>query len=199
MRARLKILFWAIGILAFVSCGMALDDEDPDWPEAEESVPVADVVYVATPHDVVAKMLDFAQISKEDLVYDLGCGDGRIVATAARKYGCTAQGFDINPVRVKEARATAEKYGVRDRVTIERGDIFELDLSPASVITLYLLPEMNVRLIPQLEKLAPGSRIVAQDYGIEGIPPVKTERMRSKEDGAMHTVMLWITPLEKED
>ncbi|MFV1967227.1 MAG: cyclopropane-fatty-acyl-phospholipid synthase family protein [Pirellulaceae bacterium] len=167
--------------------------------EAEEPTRVADVVYVATPHDVVAKMLDFAQISKDDVVYDLGCGDGRIVATAARRHGCRAKGFDINPARVEEARATVEKYQVSDLVAIEQQDVFELDLTPASVITLYLLPEMNVRLVPQLEKLKPGSRVVAQDYGIEGVTPIQSVRMRSREDGAMHTVMLWTIPLQKDE
>jgi len=197
MTAKYQQRLWMVCIVMVMGLQVGYCQDDPANEEPEEVV--ADVVYVATPHDVVAKMLDFAKITKNDVVYDLGCGDGRIVATAARKYGCRAIGFDINPVRVKEARETVQKYQVQDLVKIERRNIFELDLTPASVITLYLLPEMNVQLLPQLQKLKPGSRIVAQDYGIEGYTPEHSTRMRSKEDGAMHTVMFWTTPLEKDE
>ncbi len=157
-----------------------------------------DVVYVGSPHDVVAKMLDLVQLKKDDVVYDLGCGDGRIVVAAAKKYGCRAVGFDLNPVRVEEARVNARKNGVEDLVRIERKDIFEVDLRPASVITLYLLPELNERLIPQLQKLKPGSRIVAHDYAIEPCPADKTITMMSKQDAVEHYIYLWTTPLTVE-
>ncbi len=159
-----------------------------------------DVVYVGSPHDVVAKMLDMVQLKKRDVVYDLGCGDGRIVVAAAKKYGCRGVGFDLNPVRVEEARVNARKNGVEDLVRIERKDIFDVDLRGASVITLYLLPELNERLIPQLKKLKPGSRIVAHDYAIETCPPDKTITMTSKQDAVEHHIYLWTTPLtEKSD
>jgi uncharacterized protein (TIGR03000 family) len=157
-----------------------------------------DVIYVPTPQNVVDKMLQMAGVKKDDVVYDLGCGDGRIVVTAAKKYGCKAVGFDIDPDRIKEARENVRKAGVGDLVTIKQEDIFKQDLSKASVVTLYLLPELNVRLIPQLEKLKPGSRIVSHDFPTKGIKPKQTFNMDSAEDGREHTIYLWVTPLEKE-
>src|SRR5262245_55474233 len=131
--------------------------------EDEEETP--DVVFVPTPHDVVAKMLEVAGVKKGDVVFDLGCGDGRIVATAAKKYGCKGTGFDINPVRIKESLQTVDKFNVNHLVSIEKKNIFNVDLSEASVITLYLLPELNARLVPQIDKMKPGSRIVSHEYG----------------------------------
>lgn len=157
-----------------------------------------DVVYVPTPHDAVEKMLEMAKVTKDDLVYDLGCGDGRIVVAAAKKYGCKAVGFDIDPRRVKEARENVKKNNVEHLVRIEEEDIFKLDLSPASVITLYLLPSLNVKLIPQLEKLKPGSRIVSHDFDMRGVKPDQEINYDSKEDNISHTLYLWTTPLKKD-
>jgi trans-aconitate methyltransferase len=173
------------------------------WAQESESEleleRTADVVYVATPNDVVAKMLQLAEITEDDVLYDLGCGDGRIAATAARKFGCRSYGFDLDSERVEESRRTAKKFRVEDLVTIERKDIFGLDLTAASVVTLYLLPELNVRLIPQLEKLAPGSRIISHDFDMEGVTPDKVVRMTSREDGVVHKLYLWRTPLKKTE
>ena len=124
------------------------------------SAEVADVVYVSTPHDVVAKMLEMAGVTKDDVIYDLGCGDGRIVVTAAKRHGCKAVGYDIEQEQVDEALRNVKEARVEELVSIQREDIFSLDLRPASVITLYLLPKLNVKLIPQLDRLKPGSRIV---------------------------------------
>ena len=156
-----------------------------------------DVIYVPTPQAVVDRMLQMAEVKKDDLVYDLGCGDGRIVVTAAKKYGCKAVGFDIDPDRVKEARENVRKNAVGELVTIKQEDIFKQDLSKANVITLYLLPELNVRLIPQLEKLKPGSRIVSHDFDMKGVKPKQVVNMEA-DDGREHTIYLWVTPLEKE-
>jgi SAM-dependent methyltransferase len=157
-----------------------------------------DVVYVPTPHDVVAKMLELAKVTKDDVVYDLGCGDGRIVAAAAKQYGCKGIGYDINPVRIKESLETVKKNGVEKLVQIKEEDIFTLDLSGASVITLYLLPSLNVKLIPQLEKLKPGSRIVSHDFDMAGVTPDQVVSIRSKDDDVEHQIYLWTTPLKKE-
>ena len=157
-----------------------------------------DVIYVPTPQGVVEKMLEVAGVKKTDVVYDLGCGDGRIPVTAAKKYGCKAFGFDIDPQRVKESRENIEKNKVGNLVTVEEKDIFTLDLSPASVVTLYLLPSLNVKLIPQLEKLKPGSRIVSHDFNMKGVTPDKVIKMTSKEDDQSHTIYLWTTPLKKD-
>lgn len=164
----------------------------------KEKAKSPDVVYVPTPNDVVAKMLQLAQVKKTDLVYDLGCGDGRIVVTAAKKFGCRAKGFDVDPERIEESKKNVEKNEVQELVTIEQKDIFQLDLSPASVITLYLLPRLNVKLIPQLEKLKPGCHIVSHDFDMQGVKPDKVVTFRSKEDDVQHTIYLWTTPLKKE-
>jgi SAM-dependent methyltransferase len=167
---------------------------------AEEKVP--DIEYVPTPENVVAKMLEVAKVGKNDVVYDLGCGDARIIITAAKKFGAKGIGYDIDPVRVKESRENVKKAGVEHLVTIEQKDIFTVDLSPATVVTLYLLPELNVRLIPQLEKLKPGSRIVSHDFDMEGVEPEKwwtviAKDHRDKNKDREHYVYLWKTPLKK--
>lgn len=157
-----------------------------------------DVVYVPTPYDVVTKMLKMAKVEKKDVLYDLGCGDGRIVVTAARKKGCKGVGFDINPVRIKESLANVKKYRVEKLVKIEKKNIFDLDLSKATVISLYLLPELNLRLVPQFNKMKPGSRIVSHDYGMEGYEPDEEISFTSREDGGEHTLYLWTVPLKKK-
>ena len=156
-----------------------------------------DVIFVPTPHDVVERMFKEAKLTKDDVVYDLGCGDGRIVVNAAKKYGCRGYGFDIDPKRIKESLANVKKNKVEDLVTIEQADIFKLDLSKANVVTLYLLPSLNVKLIPQLEKLKPGSRIVSHDFDMRGVKWDVKVKVKS-EDGREHTVFLWTTPLKKE-
>lgn len=172
--------------------------------DADDAGPktVPDIEYVPTPANVVEKMLEVAKVGKDDVLYDLGCGDGRIVATAAKKFGIKAKGFDIDPVRVKESRETVKKMGVENLVTIEQKDIFEVDLSPATVVTLYLLPELNVRLVPQLEKLKPGSRIVSHDFDMAGVEPEKWWTVmapdhRDAKKTREHYVYLWKTPLKK--
>src|SRR5215217_3510507 len=116
-----------------------------------------DVPYVPTTEEAVQAMLKLAGVKKTDVVYDLGCGDGRIVVSAAKKYGARGVGYDIDPVRVKESLKNVADNKVQDRVQIKQEDIFKVDLSKPTVVMLYLLPELNVKLIPQLEKLPAGS------------------------------------------
>jgi SAM-dependent methyltransferase len=163
---------------------------------------VPDIEYVPTPDNVVAKMLEVAKVKKGDVLYDLGCGDGRIVVTAAKKFGVRGFGFDIDPQRIKESKENAKKNGVEDLVTFEKKNIFDVDLSPATVVTLYLLPELNVKLIPQLEKLKPGSRIVSHDFDMEGVTyenwwTVIAKDHVEKTKDREHYVYLWKTPLKK--
>jgi len=160
-----------------------------------------DVIYLPTPQAVVEKMLELAEVKKDDIVYDLGCGDARIPVTAAKKYGVKAWGFDIDPERIKDSLENVKKNKVEKLVTIEKKDIFTLDLSKANVVTLYLLPRLNVQLIPQLEKLPKGSRIVSHDFDMKGVKPDKVIKMNAKDDDGIegeHTIYLWTTPLQKE-
>jgi len=157
---------------------------------------IIDAGSVSTPHDVVDKMLELAEVKKDDLVYDLGCGDGRIVVAAAKKYGCKAVGYDTQPSCVKDSLENVKKNKVEHLVSIEQKDIFTLDLSQASVITLFLSPDVNLKLVPQLKKLRPGSRIVTHEDGIEGVEPDKVVKLVSSESKREHTVYLWTTPLK---
>jgi SAM-dependent methyltransferase len=159
-----------------------------------------DVIYVPTPVEVVDKMFELADIRPGEVVYDLGCGDGRIPVMASKKFGVKSWGFDINPVRVRESLENVKKNRVENLVTIKQQDIFELDLSKADVITLYLLPRLNVKLIPQLDKLKPGCRIVSHDFNMEGVRPKREISFRptSGDSTRDHRIYLWVTPLEKE-
>jgi SAM-dependent methyltransferase len=177
---------------------MEAEPQQPDSPPDEQSGPATrtpDVHFVPTPQEVVDRMLELAQVTKDDVVYDLGCGDGRIMVTAAKRYGCRAKGFDIDPKRIQESRENVAKNEVEHLVTIEQADIFELDLTPASVVTLYLLPRLNVRLIPQLKELPPGSRIVSHDFDMRGVEPDAVENLTT-EEGISHTIYFWTTPLK---
>lgn len=177
-------------------------DDPPIQPLARNP----DVVFVPTPQVVVDKMLEMAQLKAGDVLYDLGCGDGRIVVTAAKKYGVKAVGFDIAPDRIRESRANVKTNGVEKLVSIRQQDIFTLDLTEASVVTLYLLPELNVRLMPQLAKLKPGSRILSHDFDMAGAKPKRVINIKVPENTAglspgdprEHTIYEWIVPWEKE-
>jgi len=157
--------------------------------------PRLDVPYVPTPQRVVDAMLDLAKVGKNDVLYDLGCGDGRIVITAAKERGARGVGIDLNPQRIAEAKENAQSAGVTDRVRFMVGDLFTADFSKASVVTLYLLPDVNRALRPQLWKqLKVGTRVVSHDFDMgEEWPPEKTERVAGK------TVYFWtITEANKK-
>lgn len=146
-----------------------------------------DVPYVPTPQEVVERMLAMARVGKNDVLYDLGCGDGRIVVTAAKARGARGTGIDLNPVRIAEAKENAKAAGVADRVNFKVGDLFQADVSPATVVTLYLLPSVNVKLRPRLwQQLKVGTRVVSHafDMGPEW-PPEK------KEDVEGRTIYYW--------
>ena len=151
------------------------------------------VIYVSTPPDAVDKMLEMAQVTKDDVVYDLGCGDGRIVIAAAKKYGCRAVGVELRPEVVEEARRNAARAGVEDLVEIRHADILTTDFSDATVVAMYLLPDLNVRLIPKLNRLPPGSRVVSYMFKMPGVPP--KEKAQWKKGGHERIVYLWVTPI----
>jgi len=165
-------------------------------PAQEELPAVLFVSFEATPQDVVDRMLKMARVTREDVVYDLGCGDGRIVVTAARRYGCRAVGYDLDPLRIAEARHNAERSGVAHLVTIEQKDVLTVDLQEASVVAIYMGTEMNARLVPQLRRLKPGARIVSHEFPLGSITPDKTVEMTSHADGRRHKIHLWRCPLD---
>jgi len=149
-----------------------------------------DVVYVPTPQEVVDEMLTLAKVTKDDVIYDLGSGDGRIPITAAQKYGTRGVGIDINPERIREANENAQKAGVTDRVQFLQQDLFQSDFSEATVVTLYLLPELNVKLRPQLFKqLKPGTRIVSHDFDMGDWKP---DQVVQTQEGS--TIYYWVIP-----
>jgi ubiquinone/menaquinone biosynthesis C-methylase UbiE len=151
-----------------------------------------DVPFVPTPEKVVDRMLEMAKVGPNDVVYDLGSGDGRIVIAAAKKHGARGVGIDIDPDRIKEARANAHKAGVSDRVNFREGDLFKTDLSEATVVTLYLLSSVNLQLRPKLlSELKPGTRIVSHAFDMGDWTPVKTEKVGSS------TVYYWVVPERK--
>jgi uncharacterized protein (TIGR03000 family) len=134
--------------------------------------PRPDVEYEPTPQNVVTALLRLAKVTRYDVLWDLGCGDGRIPITAAKDYGCHARGFDIDPDRVKDSLANVREHGVQRLVGIEQRDIFTLDLSQGpTIVTLYLLPSLNAKLLPQLLKLPPGTRVISVAHRLADIKP----------------------------
>lgn len=171
----------ALGVSGFVGAG-------------EQAAPLRgpDVIFVPTPNEIVDTMLRTAAVTKRDTVYDLGCGDGRIVITAAQKYGARGVGIDIDPERVAEATDNVIKAKVADRVKIVRGDLFEADIRPATVVTLYLLTDLNLKLRPKLLRdLSPGTRVVSHAFSMGDWSPERTVEIQGTH------VYLWRIPPRK--
>ena len=161
-------------------CGTAANGQEPD------------VRYEPSPPEVVEAMLAIANVEPDDVMYDLGSGDGRIVIAAARDFGVrSAKGVDIDPERIQEARQNARKAGVADRVTFIQADLFTYDFSDADVVTLYLLPWLNIKLRPRLlDELAPGTRVVSHSHDMNDWAPDEHRRVRGKD------IYLWIIPAQ---
>lgn len=180
------------GVLALAimgSAGLAAVAPTAGAPQASQSL----APYVPTPQDVVEKMLELAQVGKQDVVYDLGCGDGRTIVTAAKAYGARGVGVDIDPERIAEAKENAKRAGVEGLVEFRLQDAMTVDVSPATVVTLYLLSTSNIKLRPILTKqLKPGSRIVSHQFGMGDWKPERVETF-SDALGASRTIYLWKT------
>jgi len=146
-------------------------------------------------------MLKLADVKSSDIVYDLGCGDGRIVIGAAKEYGAHGVGIDINPERIAEAKANAKKAGVENLVRFEENDLFDADIHEASVVTLFLLSRVNLKLRPKLLKdLKPGTRIVSNTFDMGDWKPEKEQTLDDTGDdiGLSHKFFLWIVPQRNE-
>ncbi|HEX8430995.1 MAG TPA: class I SAM-dependent methyltransferase [Longimicrobium sp.] len=164
-------------------------------PLAAQQPPGLDVPYVATPNEVVAQMLALAAPTRNDVLYDLGSGDGRIVIEAARRFGTRGLGIDLNPVRVEEATANARRGGVRDRVRFRQQDLFETDLRPASIVTLYLLPRVNLELRPKMfEQLRPGTRVVSHAFDMGDWAPDTVVTVKVNQGLGRAMVYAWTIP-----
>jgi SAM-dependent methyltransferase len=153
--------------------------------------PSLDVPYVQSSTSVVTGMLKLANVKKGDVLYDLGCGDGRIVVAAVKDFGAVGTGVDMDPLRIAEANASAQRAGVANKATFLVADLFDVDLSKATVITIYLLPTVNMQLRPKLLSLKPGTRIVSHAFGMGDWKPDKMEEV----DGS--TIYLWTVPERK--
>jgi SAM-dependent methyltransferase len=178
---------WGIGVVLL--CATALPAQPPKL----------DVPYVPTPQPVVEAMLKLAAVKAGDVVYDLGCGDGRIVVTAVKDFKAKrGVGIDLDPQRVKESKDNAKKAGVDDKTEFREGDVLKLDtVADADVVTLYLYPTVNRKLEPMLKKtLKPGARIVSHDFKIGDWAPDRTERVRD-DRGNDHVLFLWTVKEKK--
>ncbi len=185
----------AIWFVALLPLGESLQAGDKKEKKDDEF----NLIYVATPESVVEKMLDMAKVKKMDVVFDLGCGDGRIVAIAAKKFGCKGVGIDLNPERIKDSHETIKKYGVAKLVDIRQGNALKVkDFNRASVVMLYMLPDFMNLLEPIAKKtLKPGTRIVSHDYKWEGdwVPDVTIE---FKGPDRTHILYMWTVKANKD-
>jgi SAM-dependent methyltransferase len=184
----------SLSTFALTSCATPIAQAPkPDSAPVTQSTPVdpvnRDVPYVPTPEPVVERMLELAKVTKNDLLYDLGSGDGRIVIKAAQKYGARGVGVDIDPQLVQKANNNAKAAGVSDRVEFRQQNLFDMDLSKATVVTLYLLPQINLKLRPQLLKqLKPGTRIVSHAFDMGEWKPEQTVQVGG------NTIFVWTVP-----
>jgi SAM-dependent methyltransferase len=187
---RLVTLIACAFALALPAGGSGRARQDGSGPPAPAEVRAP---FITTPPLIVEEMLKVAKVTKEDVVYDLGCGDGRIVIAAARMYGARGVCIDIDPERIREARANAERAGVAARIEFITQDLFESDLRGATVVTLFLMRSLNLRLRPKLlRELGPGARVVSQAFDMGDWRPAK--KVEVDGGGTWGTVYYWVIP-----
>jgi SAM-dependent methyltransferase len=205
MKKKLLLGFGCLASFALLGCGQTqvastqpvgtlVAEAATDDAQEHQERPRLDVPYVPTPEPVVREMLALARVQPNEKVYDLGCGDGRIVITAAKDFGARGVGVDIDPQRIRESKANAQEAGVSDRVEFYVKDLFEMDFRDADVVALYLLPSINVKLRPKLlEELRPGTRVVSHAFDMGDWEPDQTRTARSTRD---HTIYYWVVPAQ---
>jgi len=201
--AKLLVGVLLVGVLPLAGCAQDQDISETETPEIQSASPPAtvgdttvdaDVPYVATPQETVSAMLRLANVTKDDTVYDLGSGDGRIPITAAQRYGTRSVGIEIKPSLVDRARKNAKLSGVSDKVEFRQQDIFKADFRDATVVTMYLFPEVNIKLRPMLfEQLEPGDRVVSHSFDMDAWEPDSTVRVNND------VLYLWTIPDEIPD
>jgi hypothetical protein len=186
----------AVGVLLLAAGVPAAGAAQGTATTPAETTRTPDVIFVPTPVEVVDQMLRVARVGKDDLVYDLGCGDGRIPVTAAKRFGARGVCIDIDPARIRDSRQNVDSSGVAELVEIRQADLFEVDLSDATVVTLYLLPELNIKLRPKLfEELRPGTRIVSHDFDMGDWQPDSVMKVPNSTRGES-TVYYWVLPAD---
>jgi precorrin-6B methylase 2 len=183
MRLRTPVLLFAL-IAAVAAAPSAAQQAAP------APLRSPDVIFVPTPQEVVDAMLKMAKVGPNDVIYDLGSGDGRIPITAARTYKARGVGIDIDPQRIREATENLKAAGVGDRVRFLNQDLFTTDISEATVVTLYLLPSLNLKVLPKLNKeLKPGTRVVSHAFDMGDIKPEQTANVNGR------TIYMWTVPI----
>jgi trans-aconitate methyltransferase len=183
----MRFLTYFATALLLAAPGLALPQAQPKLAQ------VPDVIYVPTPPEVVEEMLKLAEVHKGDVLYDLGSGDGRIPVAAAKKYGIRAVGIDIDPERIREANENAKNAGVANLVKFRQEDLFQANFREATVVTLYLLPDLNVKLRPRLwNELKPGTRIVSHQFDMADWKPEKRVELNGR------TIYFWTIPARKK-
>ena len=159
----------------------------------EPPSPRPDIAYIPTPLDAVEAMLQLAQVGPQDVLYDLGCGDGRLLIRAAQRWGTRGVGIDVDPTCLDAARSAAQQAGVDHLITLQQGNLYECDVSAATVVMLYLLPHLNLRLRPRLwQQLRSGARVVSHQFDMGDWPPDQVMELRPSEEES--TVYLWRLP-----
>jgi predicted O-methyltransferase YrrM len=189
-KVKLERMAYVLALALSFSAYYVAESTSQEQPSAGRQLRSPDVVYVPTPYEAVDAMLKVAKVGKNDVVYDLGSGDGRIAIMAVQKYNAArAVGIDINPERIREAEANLKTAGVGDRVRFLNEDLFEANISEATVVTLYLLPSLNLKLLPKLlAELKPGTRIVSHSFDMGSWKPQQTVK------AAGSTVYFWTIP-----
>ncbi|NEQ44752.1 MAG: class I SAM-dependent methyltransferase [Leptolyngbya sp. SIOISBB] len=148
-----------------------------------------DIAYIPTPYDAVDAMLELAQVRTNDVLYDLGCGDGRLLIRAAQRWGTRGVGIDIDPDCIQQTRQNAHNAGVTHLISLQQGNLYESDITAATVVALYLLPHLNTRLCPQLQQLRPGARIVSHQFDMGDWEPDEILPLPQSEEES--TLYLW--------
>jgi cyclopropane fatty-acyl-phospholipid synthase-like methyltransferase len=155
--------------------------------------PRPDIAYIPTPNDAVEAMLELANVRANDTLYDLGCGDGRLLIRAAQRWGTRGVGIDVDPQRIAQAQTAVQQAGVDDLVTLQRGNLYDSDFSAATVVALYLLPHLNVRLRPRLlHQLRSGARVVSHQFDMGDWTPNRIVKLTASEEES--TLYLWVIP-----
>ena len=184
---KLRALAACLAMIAAIAAPAAAQNATPGQLRSP------DVIFVPTPQEVVDAMLKLAKVTANDVIYDLGSGDGRIPITAAKTYGARGVGIDIDPQRIREANENLKNAGVGDKVKFLNQDLFTTDISQATVVTLYLLPSLNLKLLPKLNKeLKPGTRVVSHAFDMGDIKPDQTQNINGR------TIYLWTVPIQSK-